>query len=103
MYVYQRNVLGLVHAIGTRELKQNPRAVIHRVLDSGDGVQVTAYGRPTGVGIVPDGSAPQRWVTGSALVRHLTSMGSDEAARLRAGVEAQREGDPVQDPWEPGA
>jgi antitoxin (DNA-binding transcriptional repressor) of toxin-antitoxin stability system len=52
--------------VGTRDLKQNPHTIIKRVLETGDDYEITAYGRPTGVRIVPDRPGPRRWVSARA-------------------------------------
>lgn len=82
----------------TRELKQNPAQVIRDVLASGRGVAITAYGRPTGVSLVPDQPARSRWVEGAAL-SGLVPMDPQAADQLRAELDQARDDD-VTDPWE---
>ena len=82
----------------TRELKQNPAQVIARVLESGRDVAITAYGRPTGVSLVPDQPTRSRWVKGTDLV-DLVPMSPGQADLLRAELDQMRD-DEVTDPWE---
>lgn len=84
--------------VGTRELKQNPHTVIERVRETGDEYEITAYGRPTGVRIVPDRPGPRRWVSGSSLA-DVTPMSPRNAAAWRSDI-AQAMADEVADPWE---
>ncbi|MDR0416716.1 MAG: type II toxin-antitoxin system Phd/YefM family antitoxin [Propionibacteriaceae bacterium] len=87
--------------VTTRELKQNPQAAIRRVLDAGDPLPITAHGRPTGVCLTPERPAKQRWVSGAALRRTAHPARAEEAADLRAVVEALRRGSPdLADPWD---
>lgn len=87
-----------MRTVGTRELKQNPHTVIQRVLDTGDEYEITNYGRPTGVRIVPDHPSPRRWVPGSNLA-DIPPMSPRNAADWRADVESAM-ADEVADPWE---
>lgn len=88
-----------METVGTRELKQNPRAVIRRVLTSGQEIEVTAYGKPTGVRLVPDHGTPRsRWIRGDDL-DGLPTMGGENAATLKAEIGRQRDGDLVENPW----
>ncbi|MDR3068167.1 MAG: type II toxin-antitoxin system Phd/YefM family antitoxin [Cellulomonas sp.] len=73
----------------TRQLKQNPAQVIAQVLDSGHGVAITAYGRPTGVSLVPDRRTRSRWVKGTDL-SGLVPMSPTHAAQLRADLDQMR-------------
>ncbi|ACZ32213.1 hypothetical protein Xcel_3213 [Xylanimonas cellulosilytica DSM 15894] len=91
------------HTASTRELKQNPAAVIKRVLETGDEVEITAHGHPTGVRLVPDNpGGPTPWVKGSVLMeigpRSRTSRA--DAEELKALIDAARDDDDVVDPWE---
>ena len=52
--------------VTTRDLKQNPAAVVRRVLELGEHI-VISHGRPTGVRLVPDQTGPRRWVSGADL------------------------------------
>ncbi|QJW34864.1 type II toxin-antitoxin system Phd/YefM family antitoxin [Cellulosimicrobium protaetiae] len=89
-----------METVGTRELKQNPNAVIRRVLDTGQEIEVTAYGTPTGVRLVPDrGRRSARWVPGSDLVG-VPPMSPANAEDLVSQIEHAREDDLVRDPWE---
>jgi antitoxin (DNA-binding transcriptional repressor) of toxin-antitoxin stability system len=91
-----------MHTVGTRELKQNPHAVIQRVLASDEEIEITTHGRPTGVRLVADRPARARWVTAQALA-DLRPLAAEDAADLRALVDAARDEDDVDDPWEPRA
>lgn len=83
--------------VGTRDLKQNPAAAIQRVLESGETLEITAYGHPTGVVLAPERSAPARWVPGAALA-DLTPIDPAEAERWHADTTRDRD-DEVSDPW----
>jgi antitoxin (DNA-binding transcriptional repressor) of toxin-antitoxin stability system len=90
-----------METVGTRELKQNPQAVISRVLEAGEPIEVTTYGKPTGVSLVPDEPRPQTWVRGGAL-KALRPL--DDANRLawKADIAELREDDVLDDlvdPW----
>ncbi|QAY69368.1 type II toxin-antitoxin system Phd/YefM family antitoxin [Xylanimonas protaetiae] len=93
-----------MHTASTRELKQNPAAVIKRVLETGDEVEITAHGHPTGVRLVPDApGGPAPWVQGSVLmeVRPRSRASRADAEDLRALIDAARDEDgDVVDPWE---
>jgi hypothetical protein len=83
----------------TRELKQNPAAVITYVLETGDDVEITAHGHRTGVRLVRDGdTGPVPWVSGAALSA-LEPLSAENAAELQAAVAGLRDGD-VEDPWD---
>lgn len=102
MRVYSRGYRLGMATVGTRELKQNPHAVVRRVLETGEAVEVTTHGHPTGVALVPTTTGPRRWVRGTDLVRFAPL---DDAARERfhddlASVEHD---DDVADPWGPRA
>lgn len=84
--------------VGTRELKQNPQEVIRRVAENGEELQITSYGRPTGVRIVSDEPTPRRWVSGAAL-SDLPEMDAANAEAWQADV-ANAVDDDVRDPWE---
>lgn len=84
--------------VGTRELKQNPHAVIQRVLETGDELEITNYGRPTGARIVPDRPEPHRWISGASLAE-IPPMNPEHAASWRHDIERSM-GDEVADPWE---
>lgn len=84
--------------VGTRELKQNPHTIIKRVLETGDEYEITAYGRPTGVRIVPDRLAPRRWVNGAGLA-DITPMSPKNAAAWHDDIEHAMTAE-VADPWE---
>lgn len=87
-----------MRTVGTRELKQNPNVVVKRVLETGEEFEITAYGRATGVKIVPDKPTKARWVPGAALAA-VAPMSRDEAEVWTAEVDAVRDDDPVRDPW----
>ncbi len=89
--------MAVVQTVGTRELKQNPAAVIERVLESGERVEITAYGHSTGVVLAPEHLLPARWVPGSAL-DGLTPIEPAEAERWHADTAPER-ADEVSDPW----
>lgn len=86
--------------IGTRELKQNPQSAIRRVLESGEDLELTAYGRPTGVRL---SAVPQhqrsRWVSG-AVLNLITPLPDEEAREFRRDVEELRGDDGLEDPFE---
>ncbi|MGF0115333.1 type II toxin-antitoxin system Phd/YefM family antitoxin [Promicromonospora sp. Marseille-Q5078] len=86
-----------MQTVGTRELKQNPAAAIQRVLESGESVEITAYGHPTGVVLAPEGTVPARWVPGAALA-DLTPLDPAEAERWHADSEPEPTDD-IRDPW----
>lgn len=83
--------------VGTRELKQNPHTVIERVRETGDEYEITAYGRPTGVRIVPDRAGPRRWVSGADLA-DVAPMSRDNAIAWRSDIE-DAVADEIADPW----
>lgn len=80
----------------TRELKQNPAAVIARVLANGQ-IAITAHGRPTGVRVVPDVSA-RRWISGAQLNR-ATPTALPEASRRAWHAALDLVSDALADPW----
>lgn len=84
--------------IGTRELKQNPHTVIQHVLETGDNVEITAYGRPTGVHLGPDKPVRQRWVPGARLAE-IPPINPDNAAAWRRDIEQALDDDEPRDPW----
>ncbi|MEU2201820.1 hypothetical protein [Isoptericola sp. NPDC019482] len=83
--------------VGTRDLKQNPAAAIQRVLESGEALEITAYGKATGVVLAPESTAPARWVSGTVLA-DLTPIAPAEAERWHADT-ARDLDDDVSDPW----
>ncbi len=83
--------------VGTRDLKQNPLAVVRRVLETGEPLEVTTHGHPTGVALVPATATPRRWVRGSDLTR-ITPLSADESRRLLQDL-AEVEHDEPADPW----
>lgn len=84
--------------VGTRELKQNPNAVIQRVLQTGQDLEITAHGHPTGTKIVAV-AARGRWVPAGALA-HITPMRPDNARAFADDVDRMREDDGPRDPWD---
>lgn len=88
-----------METVGTRELKQNPHAVIQRVLGSDGAIEITTHGRPTGVRLVRDRPRRARWVSASDLAG-IRPLDPADAADLRALVDGAREDDEVADPWE---
>ncbi|MCC2335109.1 type II toxin-antitoxin system Phd/YefM family antitoxin [Cellulomonas wangsupingiae] len=84
--------------VGTRDLKQNPLAVVRRVLETGEPLEVTTHGHPTGVALVPAAPTPRRWVHGAELTR-ITPMSPDEARRFRDDLSALEHDDELVDPW----
>ncbi|AEE46864.1 type II toxin-antitoxin system Phd/YefM family antitoxin [Cellulomonas fimi] len=89
-----------MRTIGTRELKQNPHAVIEAVLASDQPIAITSHGRPTGVRLLADRPGPAPWVPGTALARLRTAT-TDDGLVLKAQIDAARDEDLVEDPWEP--
>lgn len=85
-------------SVGTRELKQNPQAVIQRVLVSDEEIEITTHGRPTGVRLVRDRPRRARWVSAIDLAG-IRPLADDDAADLRALVEESRDDDAITDPW----
>ncbi|MBF0688629.1 MAG: type II toxin-antitoxin system Phd/YefM family antitoxin [Cellulomonas sp.] len=88
--------------VGTRELKQNPHAVVRRVLETGEAVEVTTHGHPTGVALVPTTTGPRQWVRGVELVR-LAPIDDPARERLHHDLASLGEDDEIADPWEPRA
>lgn len=86
-----------MQTVGTRELKQNPAAAIQRVLESGESVEITAYGHPTGVVLAPERTLPARWVSGTAF-GDLTPLDPAEA-ELWHSATGPEHGDEISDPW----
>ncbi|MCC2314075.1 hypothetical protein [Cellulomonas xiejunii] len=68
--------------VGTRDLKQEPLAVVCSALETGEAVEVTTHGHPTGVALVPAVARPQRWVRGEDMAR-ITPMSADATRRRR--------------------
>ncbi|GMA24906.1 hypothetical protein GCM10025864_26650 [Luteimicrobium album] len=87
-----------METVGTRELKQNPQAVISRVLESGEPIEVTTYGKPTGVSLVPDERRPETWVRGSRL-KTIRPLDEANHEAWQADMAKLREGDDLVDPW----
>lgn len=85
-------------SVGTRELKQNPNAVIQHVLRTGQELEITAHGHPTGTKIVAV-AAKGRWVPAGALA-HVTPMSPDNARTFADDVDGMREDDELRDPWD---
>lgn len=85
-------------SVGTRELKQNPHAVVRRVLETGEPLEVTSHGHPTGVRLVRDADAPRRWVRGADLAR--IAAIDDATARRWHDDLAEIVHDEVRDPWD---
>lgn len=88
-----------MRTVGTRELKQNPNAVIQHVLTSSEEVEITSHGRPTGVRLVPDRPARTRWVHASSLTG-LRPLDEQNRADLHALLDADQGDDTLIDPWE---
>lgn len=87
-----------MQTVGTRGLKQNPHAVVQRVLDAGEPLEITTHGHPTGVSLVPDTPSRRRWVRGAGLGR-IRPMDGHAAARLRHDLAGLDDDEPT-DPWE---
>ncbi len=83
--------------VGTRELKQNPQAVVRRVLESGEAAEVTVHGHPTGVRLVPDQPSRRAWVRGADLAR-VEPMDRGQAERWREALTGVDDDEP-RDPW----
>jgi antitoxin (DNA-binding transcriptional repressor) of toxin-antitoxin stability system len=81
-----------VNHVGTRELKQNPNAVIVRVLETGEPAAVTAHGRATGVQLAPVEPLRRRWVSGAALRAAVGEPDPAEVADMLALVDQARDG-----------
>ena len=84
--------------VGTRELKQNPAEVIARVLATGEDIEITAYGKPTGVRLVADRPAPRRWVSGARL-NAMPPTGTADNDALKADIATAFDDDHIADPW----
>ncbi|GCE76552.1 type II toxin-antitoxin system Phd/YefM family antitoxin [Cellulomonas biazotea] len=89
-----------MRTVGTRELKQNPNAVIQEVLAADEAIAITTHGRPTGVHLVADRTRSARWVRGHDLLGVRPST-PDDSALLKAQIDAARDDEDVEDPWEP--
>lgn len=90
-----------MRTVTSRELKQNPAEVYHRVLESGEEHVITSHGRSVGVKLVPtvpDG--PQRWVPASVLAAALPRLPRQNVEDLRRDLESLRDAEPLRDPWE---
>ena len=86
----------------TRELKQNPSAVIRRVLHTRQGLEITAHGHDTGVKLVPSSPSPARWVSGSELNQSRPdAWTSEQRERLHADLAGIDDEGPV-DPYARG-
>lgn len=85
-------------SVGARELKQNPQSVIRRVLETGEELEITSYGRPTGVRLVPDSPAPRSWVSGRDLA-DIPPLGDEDAERWKKDLR-RLDDDGPSDPWE---
>ncbi|TQL02697.1 type II toxin-antitoxin system Phd/YefM family antitoxin [Cellulomonas sp. SLBN-39] len=88
--------------VGTRELKQNPHAVVRQVLETGEAVVVTTHGHPTGVALVPTHVGPRRWVRGADLAR-VALIDDDAVSRLHDDLASVDQDDEPADPWAPRA
>ncbi|GIG36774.1 type II toxin-antitoxin system Phd/YefM family antitoxin [Cellulomonas pakistanensis] len=88
-----------METVGTRELKQNPQAVIQRVLSSDEEIEITTHGRPTGVRLVADRPQRARWVPAHALA-DLRPLDAEDAVELRELIAAHRDDAEPRDPWE---
>jgi len=73
--------------------------VIARVLATGQDVEITAYGKPTGVRLVAVGHGPRTWVSGATL-NAMPHVGTDDDESLKEDIAAVfAEDDHVTDPW----
>jgi antitoxin (DNA-binding transcriptional repressor) of toxin-antitoxin stability system len=89
-----------MRTVGTRELKQNPQAVIQRVLETGEDHEITAYGQPTGVRLVRDEPRPKQWVTGAELMAmDIEPMSKADRDAWKKDMEGFLAEEPT-DPWE---
>ncbi|GAB3171127.1 hypothetical protein GCM10027059_38780 [Myceligenerans halotolerans] len=87
-----------MRTVGTRELKQNPQAVIQRVLETGEDHEITAYGQPTGVVLVRREPRPKRWVRGSEMPE-ITPMSREDREAWKRDIDVWEKEELV-DPWE---
>jgi antitoxin (DNA-binding transcriptional repressor) of toxin-antitoxin stability system len=88
-----------MNTIGTRDLKQNPNAVIQRVLETGEEFEITAHGHATGVRLVPTHVGPARWVHGEVLNVDGPGLTPAETDAWRADVDGTFD-DEVTDSWD---
>ncbi len=79
-------------------LKQNPAEVIRQVLEVDGPVSVTAHGQPTGVVMVADRPAPQRWVPTDRL-KTIPPLPKEEAERWQEELRRSREYEFGRDLW----
>jgi hypothetical protein len=87
--------------VGTRELKQNPHAVMELVRRCGP-AEVTVYGHPTGIYLTTSlpALAPRRFVPGRELRAALPATNKQEQAEFKAILDGLRDTEDVADPWE---
>ena len=85
--------------ITTRQLKQNPAAVVREVLETGQSAEITAHGQPTGVLLTPAGSGRRTWVSGTAIARTVAPLDAGQAQAWHDDLAASRDSDFGSDPW----
>ncbi|MGO1522834.1 MAG: type II toxin-antitoxin system Phd/YefM family antitoxin [Nesterenkonia sp.] len=89
-----------MQTIGARELKQNPQSAIRRVLETGEDLEVTVYGQPTGVRL---STTPRhrraRWVPG-AVLNGVPPLDDGETEDFLRDIEAPGDHDTLRDPFE---
>lgn len=89
-----------MQTIGARELKQNPQSAIRRVLETGEDLEVTVYGQPTGVRLsTTPRSRRTNWVPG-AVLNDVPPLDDEETEDLLRDLEEHRGHDTVEDPFE---
>lgn len=73
--------------VETRELEQNPQSVIRCVLETGEEIEVTAYGEPTGIHLSTTPKNPRsRWVSGATL-NNVPPLAGDDTQELLTDLE----------------
>ena len=86
--------------VNTRDLKQNPAVVIRQVLETGQSAAITAYGKPTGVVLMPESAARRhRWVPGSVLVESVSDLDDTQGRAWLDDLAASRDGAFGRDLW----
>jgi len=91
-------------SVTMRELKQNPQAVVRKVLEADEPFHITSHGADTGVVIQPatDMSYPRRGVSGAILnaIADRTPLTKEQAEAWKHDI-IEGIDDPLwDDPWE---